>query len=94
VPGAWNNPADGISRLEAENLPVLIASDLTSCTTTHSDNFLSTSRGTNPSTPFFEENDYTIEVGTNPASAFYTSISVHPRKGCCCAHLICCMLIY
>jgi hypothetical protein len=73
VPGAWNNPADGISRLETSNLPISTADNLISATTVHSENLLSTERGTDPCSAELEENNYCLEVGQHPASALYTS---------------------
>lgn len=73
VPGAWNNPADGISRLETEFLPVSTVTQLISSTTVEAENLLSTQRGHDPGVPALESQDYIIEVGKNPASVFFTS---------------------
>ncbi len=81
VPGAWNNPADDISRLEASNLPISTAANLISATTVHSENLLSTERGTDPCSAGLEENDYYLEISQPPASVFYTSRQ--PSTSCC-----------
>ena len=47
VPGAWNNPADGISRLEPALLPAAMVNDLNSATTmSTADQLRTVSRGT------------------------------------------------
>ena len=81
VPGAWNNPADGISRLETANLPISTATNLISATMVQSENLLSTERGTDPCSARLEGNDYYLEVGQQPASVFYTSGQVS-TTGC------------
>ena len=82
VPGAWNNPADGISRLDVEHLPVEIASDLTSATTVQAlEDFLVTHRGTNPGLLNLEEGDRIVEVKVTNASALYTT-AILPQQGC------------
>jgi hypothetical protein len=94
VPGAWNNPADGISRLEAVNLPISTATNLISATSVHSENLLSTERGTDPCSGELEENDYCLKIGQQPASVFYTSGQLSTS---CCSWdncLLCKPLLY
>jgi hypothetical protein len=61
VPGSLNNPADGLSRIDRDLLPLQIASDLNSATTTRSlEEFKTTSQGTDPGDPsssLLEETD-------------------------------------
>jgi hypothetical protein len=73
VPGSWNNPADGISRLETELLPIATVTQLISSTTVESENLLCTQRGQDPGLPIMENQDYVIEVGKDSASVFFTS---------------------
>lgn len=72
VPGTWNNPADGISRLDVENLPLQSASDLVSATTVQADDFLHVNRGQQPSSSSLEPGDYILDVGPKTASALFT----------------------
>lgn len=73
VPGAWNNPADGISRLDVGQLPVAIAADLVSSTTVQAlEGFLITQRGTNPGQSTLEEGDQLVEVNSQPGTALFT----------------------
>ncbi|MCE2767148.1 MAG: hypothetical protein LW628_09585 [Fimbriimonadaceae bacterium] len=72
VPGTWNNPADGISRLDVENLPLQSASDLVSATTVQVDDLLHVNRGQQPSSSSLEPGDYILDVGPKTASALFT----------------------
>ena len=82
VPGKWNNPADGISRLDAEHLPITVVSDLTSATTVQAlENFLITHRGTNPGELTLEDGDRIVEVSAGSGSALFTAESI-PQQGC------------
>ena len=82
VPGIWNNPADGISRLDPENLPVAVASDLITATTVQAlEGFSITNRGTNPIVFDFEEGDRIVEVSSDPARAFFTA-GERQQPGC------------
>ena len=64
VPGTWNNPADGLSRLEKAELPVQQAIELNSATTTSSlEEFKTTTRGTDAGDPrslVLEETDRVV----------------------------------
>jgi len=89
VPGKWNNPADGISRLDTENLPVALASNLTSATTVQAlEDFLITHRGTNPGELTLEEGDRIVEVTRGTGSALFTAASLTPSS----CHLENCLL--
>ena len=77
VPGKWNNPADGISRLDTENLPVALASNLTSATTVEAlEDFLITHRGTNPGELTLEEGDRIVDVTPMIGSVLFTAASL------------------
>jgi hypothetical protein len=74
VPGAWNNPADGISRLDLGDLPVRVASNLMASTTTQAlDEFATVTRGTSTDGDHQEEGDRIVRVGKNHASVFFTT---------------------
>jgi hypothetical protein len=64
VPGTWNNPADGLSRLERSELPVQQAIEINSATTTSSlEEFKTTTRGTDAGDPrslVLEETDQIV----------------------------------
>ena len=82
VPGAWNNPADGISRLDLGDLPIQAASDLMVATTTQALNgFATVTRGTTTDGDHQEEGDRILGVGSNRASAFFTTGN-QQQSGC------------
>ena len=82
VPGAWNNPADGISRLDPEVLTRDASLDLATATTMNtSDEFFTTHRGTHPGESGYCEGDQIVEVSADSAAAFFTS-GVRQSAGC------------
>ena len=90
VPGAWNNPADGISRLDPEALSANANLDLITATTVHTSNeFATTHRGTQPGDPDFTEGDRIVEISVNQASAFFT-LGSRPQIGCQWDHCLLC----
>ena len=82
VPGTWNNPADGISRLDVDNLPLQAADNLVSATTVQAEDFSRVNRGNHPGSPSEETGDYTVGVRAETASALFTNGQISYKCPC------------
>jgi hypothetical protein len=95
VPGNWNNPADGISRLETDRLPIHEVQRLNSATVTRaSDGFSATSRGTDTLEDIMVSSDEgllcqprdineDLHRSSKVLCTTYTSFDQCPNKECC-----------
>jgi hypothetical protein len=95
VPGNWNNPADGISRLETDRLPIQEAQRLNSATITRaSDEFSVTSRGTDTLEDIIVSSDVAVrcrprEINEGLSGSAkvlcttYISFNQCPNRECC-----------